>query len=71
MKRNVNKVAADFEKILSEEFQTKWESKNKSQQNDADNHDTTEKKDEKGDNNNNKNQISKNEDYGKKADAKN
>ena len=31
MKKNVNKISNEFEKMLNEEFQTKWESKSKSQ----------------------------------------
>uniref|UniRef100_A0A2A4JEW9 Bromo domain-containing protein n=1 Tax=Heliothis virescens TaxID=7102 RepID=A0A2A4JEW9_HELVI len=31
MKKNVNKISNDFEKMLNEEFQAKWESKSKSQ----------------------------------------
>lgn len=31
MKRNLNKVSADFEKMLNEEFPNKWDTKSKSQ----------------------------------------
>lgn len=31
MKKNVNKISNDFEKMLNEEFQNKWENKTKSQ----------------------------------------
>ncbi|KAF9803948.1 hypothetical protein SFRURICE_000486 [Spodoptera frugiperda] len=46
MKKNVNKISNDFEKMLNEEFQTKWESKSKSQDV-VDCQDNTNKKDEK------------------------
>lgn len=32
MKKNVNKVSSDFEKLLNDEFQNKWETKPKSQE---------------------------------------
>lgn len=38
MKKNVNKVSSEFEKLLTEEFQNKNDAKAKSQENCADNH---------------------------------
>ncbi|XP_049875879.1 uncharacterized protein LOC126373689 [Pectinophora gossypiella] len=47
MKKNVNKISSEFEKLLNEEFQSKWENKPKSQDN-AEPQDTSKnKKDEK------------------------
>lgn len=46
MKKNVNKISSEFEKMLNEEFQNKWESKSKTQDV-ADSQDNTNKKDEK------------------------
>lgn len=46
MKKNVNKISNDFEKMLNEEFQNKWETKAKSQDVD-DCQDNSNKKDEK------------------------
>ncbi|CAH2984282.1 unnamed protein product [Chilo suppressalis] len=42
MKKNVNKISADFEKILSDEFQNKWENKTKTLES-ADSHVDTSK----------------------------
>lgn len=51
MKKNVNKISNEFEKMLNEEFQTKWESKSKSQ--DVVESQSNNKKDEKDSENNN------------------
>ncbi|XP_063829672.1 uncharacterized protein LOC135078990 isoform X1 [Ostrinia nubilalis] len=69
MKKNVNKVSADFEKMLNDEFQNKWDSKTKSQENtDGQNNTNTNKKDEKENDNNNA--ESRNDEPNKKNDAK-
>lgn len=52
MKKNVNKISNDFEKMLNEEFQSKWESKNKSQDV-AESQNNSNKKDEKDSDSNN------------------
>ncbi|XP_026756340.2 uncharacterized protein LOC113516159 [Galleria mellonella] len=46
MKKNVNKVSSDFEKMLSDEFQNKWENKPKTVDNNE-SHAVTNKKDDK------------------------
>lgn len=53
MKKNVNKISNDFEKMLNEEFQTKWESKSKGQDI-VESQNNTHKKDEKDSGNNGK-----------------
>lgn len=70
MKRNVNKVSVEFEKMLTEEFQIKCEPKNKTHELDAVDQEVTDKKEEKSDNIVSKNQ-NRNDDGSKKANAKN
>lgn len=47
MKKNVNKVSSDFEKLLNDEFQNKWETKLKSQETVEPQENSKSKKDEK------------------------
>ncbi|KAG6447505.1 uncharacterized protein LOC115441782 isoform X2 [Manduca sexta] len=66
MKKNINKISNEFEKMLNEEFQTKWESKQKSVD---DSHDTHKKKGDV-DCDSHKNEA-KHDDCNKKPDPKN
>lgn len=51
MKKNVNKISNEFEKMLNEEFQSKWDSKSKSQDV-VESQNNNNKKDEKDSDNN-------------------
>lgn len=67
MKKNVNKISSEFEKLLNNEFQNKWENKAKSQDNESQDK-SKNKKDEK-DGDANKHEF-KNDDTSKKIDNK-
>ncbi|KAM3957953.1 mitoshell [Aphomia sociella] len=65
MKKNINKVSHDFEKILSDEFQNKWENKSKISDN-TESNSVTNKKDNK--NNDTNSSETKNDDSNNKND---
>lgn len=67
MKKNVNKISSEFEKLLSEELQNKWENKPKSQDNES--HDNSKNKKDEKDGDSNKHEFN-NDDTNKKIDNK-
>lgn len=68
MKKNVNKISSDFEKLLNDEFQNKWEAKPKAQENAETQESSKSKKDEK-ESETNSTEV-KHDDANKKADSK-